>query len=115
MKRRRRRQGWRSNQDRINQRLANTDWRYRGQSFGATTPALHIDPASVNVNIPAVRPIIQPWWIEIPVDDAFWRVWKMNSVQMRIDGYNLYKIDGRWRAFLVKLPKKWRKARGRAG
>jgi hypothetical protein len=38
----------------------------------------------------------------------------MNSLLMRQDGYRVYKINGQWRAFLVKPPK-WHKARGRAG
>jgi hypothetical protein len=35
-------------------------------------------------------------------------------MQMRVDGYKLFKIDGKWRAFLMK-PARWHKARGRAG
>jgi hypothetical protein len=78
---------------------AERNYKNRGQTFGAASPCRHIDPASVNVTIPADKPIIQPEWIEISVDDAFWRVWKMNSLQMRYDGYVLRKIDGKWRAF----------------
>ena len=113
MKRRRKR-GWRSNKDRIAKRLKQPDWRYRGQSFGAPAPATHIDPATVTVDIPDTKPAIQPWWIELPADAAFWRVWEMNSLQMRCDGYKLFKIDGKWRVFLVRPPK-WHKARGRNG
>jgi hypothetical protein len=32
--------------------------------------------------------------------------------RLRVDGYKLFKIDGKWRAFLVK-PARWHKARGR--
>jgi hypothetical protein len=108
-----------SNTARIAQRLAQsqqfakTDYRYRSQSFGAASLAVHINPATVTVTAPDAKLVIEPWWIEIPVDDAFWRVWKMNSMQMRRDGYDLYKIDGKWRAFLVK-PSRWHRARGRA-
>jgi hypothetical protein len=109
-----RRRGWRSNKERIAQRLAKTDYRYRGQSFGARGPAIHIDPSTVTVNIPGTEPVIMPRGIELPVDDAFWRVWNANSMQMRVDGYKLFKIDGKWRAFLMK-PGRWHKARGRAG
>lgn len=107
-----------SNTERIAQRLAQsqqfakTDYRYRGQSFGAAAPVVRIDPATVTVTAPDAKLVIEPWWMEIPVDDAFWRVWKMNSAQMRCDGYNLYKIDGKWRAFLAKPPR-WHTARGR--
>jgi hypothetical protein len=62
-----------------------------------------IDPASVNVTIPADKPtVIPPEWTEIPVDDAFWRAWKLNALQMRYDGYRLCKIDGKWRAFYAR-------------
>jgi hypothetical protein len=54
------------------------------------------------VIIPADKPIIHPEWTEVPVDDAFWRVWKMNARQMRRDGYRLCNIDGKWRAFYMK-------------
>ena len=81
---------------------AERDYKNRGQTFGAASHCRHIDPTSVNVTIPADKPIIQREWIEIPVDDAFWRVWKLNSLQMRFDGYRLCKIDGQWRAFYVK-------------
>jgi hypothetical protein len=107
-----RRRGWRSNKERIAQRLAKTDYRYRGQSFGARGPAIHIDPSTAIVNIPDAKPVIEPWWIELPVDAAFWRVWNANSMLMRVDGYKLFKIDGKWRAFLVKRAR-WHKARGR--
>jgi hypothetical protein len=95
------RRGWRDNHDRIARRIDKPDWRDHGQSFGAANPGQHIDPANVDVIIPAEKPIIQPEWTEIPVDDAFWRVWKMNSLQMRRNGYQLHKIDGKWRAFYV--------------
>ena len=81
---------------------AERDYKNRGQTFGAASPGRHIDPASVNVIIPATKPIvIQPVWTELPVDDAFWRVWKMDSLRMRRDGYKLCKIDGKWRAFII--------------
>ena len=92
---RRQRRRWRSNKDRINKRLS--------VNGAPTAPVTHIDPATVNVVIPTDKPIvIQPGWTEIPIDAAFWRVWKVNSLQMRCDGYTLRKIDGKWRAFYVK-------------
>ena len=117
MKRSRRRRERGSNKKRIAQRLVetDTDYRFRGQSFGAATAAVHIDPRTVTVDIPAeARPVILPWWVELPLDAAFWRVWKANSMQMRADGYRLFKIAGKWRAFLVKAAR-WHKARGRTG
>jgi hypothetical protein len=63
------------------------------------------------VEIPPDRPAFNPLWLEIPVDDAFWRVWKMNSLQMRRDGYVLRKSDGKWRAFLSKPPESRRRMR----
>jgi hypothetical protein len=112
MRRKRRRQ---SNKERIAQRWARIDYGLRGQSFGATTPAITIDPSTATVNIPVeAKPVIMPWWIELPLDAAFWRVWTANSMQMRADGYRVFKIDGKWRAFLAKTAK-WHKARGRAG
>jgi hypothetical protein len=86
----------------------------RAEFRGARGPAIHIDPSTVTVNIPGTEPVIMPRGIELPVDDAFWRVWNANSMQMRVDGYKLFKIDGKWRAFLMK-PGRWHKARGRAG
>jgi hypothetical protein len=79
------------------------------------SPVRHIDPTTVAVIWPtAPASIIEPWWIEIPVDQAFWRVWRINSLRMRQDGYRVYKIDNQWRAFLVKPPR-WHKPRGWAG
>jgi hypothetical protein len=91
---RRTKQGWRSNQERIKRRLSD--------NAPPASPVRFIDPTSVNVTAPNKPFVIQPGWTEIAVDDAFWRVWKANSLRMRQDGYRLYKIDGRWRAFYVK-------------
>jgi hypothetical protein len=81
---------------------AERNYRNRGQTFGAASSVRHIDPASVDVIIHVDKPIIHPEWIEILVDDAFWRVWKIKSLRMRRDGYRLCNIDGKWRAFYVK-------------
>jgi hypothetical protein len=64
-------------------------------------PVRHIDPASINVTAPDEPFVIQPGWIEVPVDAAFWRVWK-KPLRMRQGGYKLFKINGQWRAFCTK-------------
>ena len=38
--------------------------------------------------------------LPIPCDASFWAVWHSDKTAMRISGYVVRKIDGRWRAYL---------------
>jgi hypothetical protein len=93
MKRKQKR-GWHSNRDRIKRRLI--------ANVPPASPVRHIDPATVTIPDIKAKSIIEPWWVEISIDAAFWRIWHANSLQMRLSGYKLFKINGQWRVFHTK-------------